>query len=108
MSFSKSPVTSDKLQVTSRFMESCGGGSTAWTPPGPDAKLPAMSAYPTELFLNGQFQISREGRTMPQINPATEEIFCEVSAAGVSDVQAAVEGAQQSFVQGWRDLIPRR
>ncbi len=67
-----------------------------------------MSAYATELFINGQLQISREGRTTPQINPATEEIFCEVSAAGVPDLQEAVEGAQQAFAQGWRDIIPRR
>ncbi len=44
---------------------------------------------------------------MPQINPATEQTFCEVAAAAVADVEAAVEGAQKAFVNGWRDRTPR-
>ena len=66
-----------------------------------------MPAYPTSLFVNGEFQSSRDGKTIPQVNPATEEGFCEVAAANVSEVQAAVEGSHQAFVQGWRDRAPR-
>jgi len=62
----------------------------------------------TKLFLNGDFKSSSDGKTIPQTNPATEQIFCEVSAASVADVQAAVEGAQQTFEREWRDLSPRK
>jgi acyl-CoA reductase-like NAD-dependent aldehyde dehydrogenase len=43
---------------------------------------------------------------MPQINPATEEVFCEVAAADAIDATDAIEGAQRAFEQGWRDLPP--
>lgn len=62
----------------------------------------------TQLFLNGELKVSADGRTIPQINPATEQVFCEVSAATVGDVQSAVEGAQRTFEQEWRDLAPRK
>jgi betaine-aldehyde dehydrogenase len=62
----------------------------------------------TKLFLNGDFKSSSDGKTIPQTNPATEQVFCEVSAASVADVQAAVEGAQQAFEREWRDLSPRK
>jgi betaine-aldehyde dehydrogenase len=67
-----------------------------------------MTAPATQLFLNGEFKNSCDRRTIPQTNPATEEVFCEVEAAGLADVQAAVMGAQQAFVTGWRDLTPRK
>jgi hypothetical protein len=31
----------------------------------------------TKLFLNGDFKSSSDGKTIPQTNPATEQIFCE-------------------------------
>jgi betaine-aldehyde dehydrogenase len=62
----------------------------------------------TKLFLNGDFKSSSDGKTIPQTNPATEQVFCEVSAASVADVQTAVEGAQQTFEREWRDLSPRK
>ncbi len=62
----------------------------------------------TKLFLNGDFKSSSDGKTIPQTNPATEQVFCSVSAASVADVQTAVEGAQQAFEREWRDLSPRK
>jgi betaine-aldehyde dehydrogenase len=67
-----------------------------------------MIDYPTQLFLNGQLRDSREGKRLPQVNPATEEVFTEVAAASRADVDAAVEGAHRAYEQSWRDLIPRR
>src|SRR5213592_4268569 len=67
-----------------------------------------MSSYSTKLFINGTSRDSGDGKTIPQINPATEEAFCAVSAATVADVHAAVEGAEQAFVKEWRDVIPRQ
>ena len=67
-----------------------------------------MSSFPTQLLINGQFRDGAEKGRLPQINPATEEVFTEVSAAALADVQAAVEGAQRAFQESWRDLAPRK
>ncbi len=63
-------------------------------------------AFPTLPFINGEFRSDQKARPLPQTNPATEELFCEVSAAVPADVHAAVEGAQRAFTSGWRDLAP--
>jgi acyl-CoA reductase-like NAD-dependent aldehyde dehydrogenase len=62
----------------------------------------------TKLFINGEFKGSSDGKTIPQTNPATEQIFCEVSAATVGDVETAIVGAQRAFDAEWRDLSPRK
>jgi betaine-aldehyde dehydrogenase len=62
----------------------------------------------TKLFLNGDFTSSSDGKSIPQVNPATEQVLCEIAAATVADVQSAVEGAQQTFEREWRDLAPRK
>ena len=67
-----------------------------------------MNGFPTQLLINGQLRDSKDGKRIAQINPASEEIFTEVAAASVADVQEAVEGAQRAFDQTWRDLTPRQ
>jgi len=67
-----------------------------------------MTAPPTQLFLNGETRNSGDGKRIPQTNPATEEVFAEVAAATAADIGMAVDGAQQAFLQGWRDLTPRK
>lgn len=62
--------------------------------------------YPTQLFIDGAFRDSKSGRRTTLINPATEAAFCEVAAADVSEVNAAVESAQRAWESGWRDLAP--
>src|SRR5436190_10589752 len=67
-----------------------------------------MTEFPTRLFINGRGQPGQDNQVLPQVNPATEERFCEVSGAALKDVDAAVEGAQAAFLKGWRDLAPGR
>ena len=62
----------------------------------------------TELFINGELRPAESGKRLPQINPATEEVFAEVSAGGRREIEMAVEGAQKAFLDGWRDLPPRK
>jgi acyl-CoA reductase-like NAD-dependent aldehyde dehydrogenase len=60
------------------------------------------------LFIDGAPRDSSDGKRIPQMNPATEEVFTQVAAATLTDVGVAVEGAHRAFVEGWRDLTPRK
>ena len=60
----------------------------------------------SKLIMDGAETPGARGRVVTLINPATEEIFHEVSSAEVSDVEKAARGAHRCFEQGWRDLTP--
>ena len=62
--------------------------------------------FPTKLFIDSQPRAASDGRMLPLINPATEEVLTEVASAGVRDVDAAAQGAQKAFEGGWRDYTP--
>jgi acyl-CoA reductase-like NAD-dependent aldehyde dehydrogenase len=64
-----------------------------------------MSDFPRELFIDGKF-VAGSGKRIPQIDPATEETFCEVEAASAADIDNAVNGAHRAFESTWRDLAP--
>ena len=66
----------------------------------------AMQKYPDRPFINGKFEAPGGSARLPQINPATEEVLCEVEAAGLPSLNAAIDGAQQAYVDVWRDLAP--
>src|SRR5689334_5985885 len=65
-----------------------------------------MSDFPTQLFINGDFVRGHGAKRISQIDPATEEVFAEVEAASVNDVDVAVNGAQRAFESTWRDMTP--
>jgi aldehyde dehydrogenase (NAD+) len=57
-----------------------------------------------ELFLDGRWQPAADGRSAPSVDPAREEPWAEVAAAGPADVDAAVAAARRSYASGvWRD-----
>jgi len=60
------------------------------------------------LFINGEFRDCASGKRIAQTNPATEEVFAEVAAAGASELEVAVQGAHDAFTREWRDLTPRK
>jgi betaine-aldehyde dehydrogenase len=60
------------------------------------------------LFINGEFRDCASGNRIAQTNPATEEVFAEVAAAGMPELEAAVQGAHDAFTREWRDLSPRK
>ena len=62
--------------------------------------------YPTQLFIDGAFRDSKSGRRTTLINPANETALCDVAAADVAEVNAAVDSAQRAWESGWRDLAP--
>lgn len=58
--------------------------------------------------MDGQLRQAKSGKSIPQTNPATEEVFCEVQSAGGPELQSAIDGAQRAFTDSWRDLKPGR
>ena len=43
-------------------------------------------SFPTNAFINGQFQSSKSGKTFETINPATGNVIAKVAACNVDDV----------------------
>jgi succinate-semialdehyde dehydrogenase / glutarate-semialdehyde dehydrogenase len=60
--------------------------------------------YPdVQLLIDGAWRAGAAGRTIPVVNPATEEVIGHVARAEVSDLDAALKAAQAGFVL-WRDI----
>uniref|UniRef100_A0A0B7AFI5 Omega-crystallin n=1 Tax=Arion vulgaris TaxID=1028688 RepID=A0A0B7AFI5_9EUPU len=59
-----------------------------------------------QLFINNEFVDAQNKRTIPVINPTTEELICEIQAAEQEDVDLAVAAAREAFKLGspWRKL----
>ena len=60
------------------------------------------------LFINGEFRDCASRKRIAQTNPATEEVFAEVAAAGPPELETAIQGAHNAFTREWRDLTPRK
>ncbi len=61
-----------------------------------------------QAFIDGKFQPSVSGVTMPCITPIDGSVVTKISACDASDVNLAVEAARRSFDKGvWRDMAPR-
>lgn len=52
--------------------------------------LVKISELQTKLFINNEFVDAISGKTFATVNPATEEVICEVQEAGAEDVDKAV------------------
>jgi acyl-CoA reductase-like NAD-dependent aldehyde dehydrogenase len=63
---------------------------------------------PARLFIGGEWTDAAGGRTLPVENPATEEILCEVAAAGAEDVDRAVSAARTALDGDWGWKTPAR
>ncbi len=50
-----------------------------------------------QFYIDGKWVDPVERRTMPVINPATEEVFSEVALGGTEDVNRAVRAARRAF-----------
>ena len=62
-----------------------------------------MPSYPdVQLFINGQWRDGAEGKTLPIIDPATEEEIGRLAHATRPDLDAALESAEKGF-EIWRN-----
>jgi acyl-CoA reductase-like NAD-dependent aldehyde dehydrogenase len=60
----------------------------------------------TKLFINNQWVNSVSGKTFPTVNPATEEVICQVQEGDAADVDKAVKAAKAAFAfdAPWRTM----
>jgi betaine-aldehyde dehydrogenase len=59
-----------------------------------------------EPFVDGASRPGTGGARIALVNPATGEAFAEVAAAGVPDMNGAIESAHGAWESGWRDMAP--
>ncbi|MCO6417920.1 NAD-dependent succinate-semialdehyde dehydrogenase [Siccirubricoccus sp. KC 17139] len=61
-------------------------------------------AYPkVQLHIDGTWRAARSGKTIPVLNPATEEVIGEVAHAGRDDLDEALEAAERGFA-AWKKV----
>jgi aldehyde dehydrogenase (NAD+) len=62
----------------------------------------------TSCFIDGEWVPAASGRTFQTINPATEEVICDVAEGDAADVDRAVKAARRAFDDGpWRRMDAR-
>jgi len=64
-----------------------------------------MAYLDTQLFINGVWRNSADGRSLAVHNPATGQQIGRVAHAGRTDLDHALEAAQRGF-EVWRDFTP--
>jgi len=57
------------------------------------------------LYINGEWQAARSGKTFEVFNPATGEVIARVAEGDAADVDLAVAGARKAFTK-WAALPP--
>ncbi|XP_058122396.1 cytosolic 10-formyltetrahydrofolate dehydrogenase [Anopheles ziemanni] len=62
---------------------------------------------PTQMFVGGRFVDAEGGKTLPIVNPTTEQPICEVAAASKGDVDEAVKSADEAFKTVWTNVSAR-
>ena len=69
------------------------------------ARQPAIISTKTKLLINNEWVDSVSGKRFITINPATEEVICEVAEANAEDLDLAVEAARKAFSKGeWAQM----
>ncbi|HEX6335517.1 MAG TPA: aldehyde dehydrogenase family protein [Jiangellaceae bacterium] len=75
--------------------------------PAPESRAIVDIASSYGLFINGEFIDPIDGTPFKTVNPASEEVLAEVTAAGPADVDAAVKAARRAYDQVWSQLSGR-
>ena len=62
----------------------------------------------TGILIGDEFRPSVSGKTFATVNPATEEVICEVAEGDAADVDLAVHAARAAFETGpWSRMDAR-
>ncbi|XP_053675989.1 cytosolic 10-formyltetrahydrofolate dehydrogenase [Anopheles nili] len=62
---------------------------------------------PTQMFIGGRFVDAENAKTLPIVNPTTEQVICDVACASRADVNAAVQAADEAFCGVWKTVSAR-
>ncbi|MFN5733754.1 MAG: aldehyde dehydrogenase family protein, partial [Planctomyces sp.] len=54
----------------------------------------------TGILIGDRFQPAISGRTFSTVNPATEDVICEVAEGDAADIDLAVRAARHAFDSG--------
>jgi acyl-CoA reductase-like NAD-dependent aldehyde dehydrogenase len=60
-----------------------------------------------QLLIGGEWRDASDGRVMPVVNPATEEVIAEVAVASAQDVDATVAAARAALAGPWGQMSAR-
>jgi phenylacetaldehyde dehydrogenase len=72
---------------------------------GEDAK--AFLARPKKLLINGEWVEAASGKTFDSVDPATENVVCQIAEGDAADVDKAVKAARQAFESDeWGKMRP--
>ncbi|MFC7074210.1 aldehyde dehydrogenase family protein [Halovenus rubra] len=63
---------------------------------------------PTDLYIDGEWTSEQEAEQIDSVDPATEDVYASVAAADETDVDVAVQAAQDAVTPGseWRTMAP--
>ncbi|HET9186591.1 MAG TPA: aldehyde dehydrogenase family protein [Acidothermaceae bacterium] len=75
--------------------------------PAPESRAIVNIASSYGLFIDGEFVDPVDGEPFKTVNPASEEVLAQVSAAGPADVDRAVAAARRAFDTTWSRMPGR-
>ncbi|MEZ6102195.1 MAG: aldehyde dehydrogenase family protein [Pirellulaceae bacterium] len=61
----------------------------------------------TQCFIGGQWVPSASGKTFATVNPATEEVICQVAEGDAADVDVAAKAAREALHGEWGKMDAR-
>ena len=71
-------------------------------------KFVAPAVRQTGILIGDEWRPAVSGKTFPTINPATEEVICEVAEGDKEDIDLAVHAARSAFESGsWSKMDAR-
>ncbi|MGB9112541.1 MAG: aldehyde dehydrogenase family protein [Acidimicrobiales bacterium] len=74
--------------------------------PAPESRAIVNLRSSYGLFIDGEFVDPIDGGAFKTINPASEEVLAEVSAAGPQDIDRAVAAARRAYEDVWGPMRP--
>jgi aldehyde dehydrogenase (NAD+) len=72
--------------------------------PAPESRAIVDIASSYGLFIGGEFVDPIDGSAFKTINPSSEEVLADVTAAGPADVDAAVAAARRAYERTWSTM----
>ncbi|MDP3354028.1 MAG: aldehyde dehydrogenase family protein [Flavobacteriaceae bacterium] len=72
--------------------------------PAPESTATIKLKEKYDLYINGKFVAPKSGVYFDTINPATEEVLCQVARANADDIDFAVKSARKAYNTTWSKL----